>query len=217
MRTNLKWADLVSLLMMAAMVGVTGMLYSRLPDQYPIHWGLDGHVNGTMSKPFGPWISLIIAFVSWIIVRFSAPIFPGAWRERLKASPLAIMAFTLTLLFCSAQMIALYQALHPDVSTNTPFCIVTGIFFILHGQLCPRIRRNPLVGYRTAFTLSSDENWARTHRVAGMTFTLMGLLIIFIGMAWPWVNFIVLLVGIFIPYLYSFLLAHKLSKTNQSL
>ncbi len=33
-----------------------------------------------------------------------------------------------------------------------------------------RVRKNPFVGVRTYWTLTSDENWARTHRFAGYAF-----------------------------------------------
>jgi hypothetical protein len=58
--------------------------------------------------------------------------------------------------------------------------ILTGlaVFMIVLGQFYPRLRRNPLVGCRTTFTLSSDENWARTHRFGGFTMTLGGFAMI---------------------------------------
>ena len=40
----------------------------------------------------------------------------------------------------------------------------------------PKTRRNPVIGFRTSKTMSSDENWAKANRFAGFVFVISGIL-----------------------------------------
>ena len=69
-----------------------------------------------------------------------------------------------------------------------------GAFLFALSFVMPRIRRNPVIGIRVAWTLASDENWARTHRFASYTFAAAGVVALVGAPArrgarpgpWPW-------------------------------
>jgi uncharacterized membrane protein len=74
-----------------------------------------------------------------------------------------------------------------------------------------RIQRNPVMGIRVAWTLASDENWARTHRFASYTFAASGVVGLLAGLAGgnaaaP-VAIVALLVGALVPAVYSYVVA----------
>jgi uncharacterized membrane protein len=58
-----------------------------------------------------------------------------------------------------------------------------GVLLVALGLVLPRIRRNAWIGFRTPWTLTSDENWARTHRFAGIAMVTGGILGALIGLA----------------------------------
>lgn len=54
------------------------------------------------------------------------------------------------------------------------------IFFIILGILVPSIKLNYTIGVKLPWTLSSEENWEKTHKIAGKTFILVGLTLFFV-------------------------------------
>lgn len=52
---------------------------------------------------------------------------------------------------------------------------VTGILFVVLGNLLPKATRNTVVGLRTKWSLTSDMVWQKSQRFAGITMVLCGL------------------------------------------
>lgn len=83
----------------------------------------------------------------------------------------------------------------------------TGLLLILFGKFLPKLKNNYVVGIKLPWTLNSDENWRRTHRLGGFTYVIGGSIILIGGLI-----FIELLqvTGIILvvipPILYSFYL-----------
>ena len=57
-----------------------------------------------------------------------------------------------------------------------------GVLFILLGNYMPRARQNYTFGCRTPWALADEHNWARTQRMGGITFIIMGAVILLTGM-----------------------------------
>jgi uncharacterized membrane protein len=168
-----RW-DIVALVSMGLALGVTFLLYPSLPDPVPVHFDFDGTPNGWLARRF-IWALPVGGCALWALVRFSPRILPPGDRRRRNAGVAGIVA-TMTAIFVSAiHVVVLYVAIAPGTSVVRPVFFLVGALYVGLGLLMPRVRRNPLVGIRTAFTLTSDENWARTHRVAGYTMVAAGV------------------------------------------
>ena len=57
-----------------------------------------------------------------------------------------------------------------------------GILFILLGNYMPRIKQNYTFGCRTPWALADEHNWNRTQRMGGITFVVMGVALLFLGL-----------------------------------
>jgi uncharacterized membrane protein len=205
-------SDLASLAILGGTVAVTAAIYEKLPPRIPTHFGLSGQADAWSSRAFGAWLLPAIALVVWLIVRFGGKIAGPLFRERLEASPVSLVAM-LTVAFMSAlHFVMMWSALHDSHGIGRALGVAMGIFWIVLAQVLPRVRRNPFVGVRTAWTLSSDENWARTHRFAGWTFTVGGLIALFASLAGaPSVALSAIIVSGLVPALYSWMLARRLT------
>jgi len=53
-----------------------------------------------------------------------------------------------------------------------------GLLFVFVGNMMPKFKSNFFAGIRTPWTLSSNEVWQRTHRLAGFAWVSGGVLII---------------------------------------
>jgi uncharacterized membrane protein len=131
-------------------------------------------------------------------------------RERLRASPVSAAALLTTGLFVVLQILVLWAAMHGG-SIGRPLGISLGVYWIVLAQVLPRVRRNPFIGIRTTWTLTSDENWARTHRFASVTFTIGGLVAVIAAvLASPAVAIIAVLASALVPAVWSLIVAHRL-------
>jgi len=206
--------DALSVALLAGAVALTAAVYDKLPARVPTHFDLHGRIDGWMDRPVGAWLLLGIAFLTWLIVRFGAFILPRGARERMNASPVQTLGFLTTALMVTLQGIVLYAALHPAASMGRALSGALGVYWIVLALVLPRVRRNPFVGVRTAWTLSSDENWARTHRFASFAFSLGGLVAVLAALAGsPAFAIVAVLVSAFAPLVFSFVVAHRLPPT----
>jgi uncharacterized membrane protein len=168
--------DVTALTLMAGTTLLSWKIFPSLPPRIATHFDAFGNPNGYSSREFGAFLLPILAFAIWGAVRFAMLAAPESWRMKAANAPMAAAA-TLTVAFlCGLHIAILNAALNGGTGLGRELALLLGGMWIALGILLPRMRRNPVFGVRTAWTLSSDENWARTHRVASYTFLAGGLL-----------------------------------------
>ena len=98
--------------------------------------------------------------------------------------------------------------------------VIFGVLFILMGNYMPKAKRNHFFGVKTHFTLASDDIWMRTHRLAGKTGVITGILFfpcLFLPEK-PVFLIVAILSGAFVisfvPMIYSFVLYKKALKAG---
>lgn len=181
MRKPSVW-DGVALLGIAAAAAATWTVFDRLPDPLPTHFGLDGKPNGWMPREVGAWAIPGLSVALWLFMRFLPVVLPRSDRQRLSNGSVPLVAMLTALFMAGVHVAILYVALDPNLGTSGARDITRIVFalmallFVGLGLIMPRLRRNPIIGIRTPWTLTNEENWARTHRVAGYSMVGGGLL-----------------------------------------
>ena len=105
--------------------------------------------------------------------------------------------------------VMLYSAMGVSFDMGRIVCSILGIMFIIIGNYLPKCRRNGVVGIKIPWTLSSDENWDKTHRLAGFVWIVCGAAAIVGGWTKPVVAIVALVAMILLPVVYSGILKHK--------
>ena len=93
--------------------------------------------------------------------------------------------------------------------------ILVGLTFIIVGNLLPKCRRSYTLGIKLPWTLASDENWNKTHRVGGKTWVIGGVFTLatsFLGSFWLLLAVLVVMVGV--PTVYSYWYYQKFEKNQ---
>lgn len=212
---KMRAGDHVAVAVIGGTVLLTAALYARLPARIPTHFDLHGVPDGWMTREIGAWLLPAIAACIVLLLRLGGGVLPAAWRDRLAASPTSTVSALTASLLCSLQCVVLYAAIAKPPTVAVSLGLVLGVFWVVLGLVMPRVRRNPWIGIRTAWTLSSDENWARTHRIAGYTFVVAGVLAVLFVIAGYATAAPVLIIGsALIPVVYSFLFARRLPPTS---
>ncbi|MGH7283665.1 MAG: SdpI family protein [Polyangiaceae bacterium] len=177
-KTRLNWSkwDAVAVALVAGTLAISFLVEPSLPPVVATHFDFHGHADGFSARAFAALFLPIVSLAIWAFMRFAMLLAPQAWRERMVTSPLSAAA-CITVAFLSAlHFVTLRVALRGATSIGTELAVLLGMMWLALAAILPRTRRNPIIGIRTAWTLSSDENWARTHRMASYTFLVGGLL-----------------------------------------
>ena len=204
-KKTLIWTTLVCLIPIVA----GAMLYSRLPETMAIHWGLDGEPNGWASRAFAvfglPGILLAVNLLTPFMLRAA----PKHENMSTALKKVAIWSIPLLSLVCCGVTLAAGMGYRVKVERIIP--VLVGVLFIIIGNYLPKTKQSYTMGIKLPWTLNSEENWNRTHRLAGFLWVLGGVFFIvmsFIG--WTMAAFLFpLAVMVLVPTVYSYLLYRK--------
>lgn len=202
-------ALIVVALMALAAFAFSESVYSMLPDRVPTHWGASGQVDGYGSRDFGAF------FMPGMIAAMAALLLILPW---LSPKNFKVDNFRETfnfILIATAAMLgvvhvaSLEAALHPKLDAGR--IIITAVCLLLAtiGVPLRRVERNFWMGFRTPWTLASEEVWVATHRLGGTLFVAVGLLgaVLSAVGASPLVVLVIVLVGALAPLPYSLVLS----------
>jgi len=194
---------------LAAMAVFALAAYPSLPDQVPTHWGLTGEADDWMPKWPGAFLPVSLGAGVWVLLLVLRRIDPRRAHYESFRGTFWLLLNVLMLFFALLQVVSLGTALGWPLDAERVIPLAVGLLFIALGSYLPRVRSNWWIGIRTPWTLESERVWRETHRLAGRTFTVGGLLTM--GAALlprelrPLVALLGLFVAGFIPVVYSYL------------
>jgi uncharacterized membrane protein len=84
--------------------------------------------------------------------------------------------------------------------------IIICVFVVVMGNYLPTVKPNYFIGIRTPWTLSDENNWLKTHRIAGRIYLFGGIILLILNVLLPQMAniFLMFLVGIILlPIFYS--------------
>lgn len=198
-----------------APLALTALVYSQLPAQIPIHWGLNGEVE------YGDkWKLWIVAGMSLLmaVMFYFQPVFDPKRHNYDKFSASYIgFQFVLMLFMLALTGICITEALRPGtVDVAMLVCLFVSLMIVYLGNVMPKFRMNWFCGIKTPWTLSSETVWRRTHRVAGRLYFAAGVLGV-IGAFVPnnVVRFMILLVPLMVASLVSMVLSYRWYQEEQ--
>ncbi len=208
-----RMSDLIALGSLGVAAAVSGAVHARLPERVATHFDLHGNANGWMDRTPAAFLLPAIGVGVWALVRFAPRILPQSEQKRLGDRVVPVVA-ALTAVFVAVLHVAvLGVSLVPGFGLLAPLWLAAGALYVALGLVMPRVRRNGLVGIRTPWTLASDENWARTHRIAGYTMTAGGIVAALAGglggASGGALAITALLASAIVPSVYSLVLARR--------
>ena len=157
-------------------------VFSSLPEQIPAHW----NVHGTVDR-FAPKLTVFIfpgiIFLITILFQFMRRTDPNSDNYDKFQREYHRYTFVIGLVFFAVQIMTIAAAFRMDFNVNLIFCLGIGSFFIFIGNLLPKTKHNYFIGIRTPWTLVDEQNWFRTHRIAGKIWVLGGLIVALTALA----------------------------------
>lgn len=184
------------------------LMWNRMPDVVAIHFGSDNVPNGWSSKGFAVFGLPLFLLGIQLLCSFATLLDPK--KENIdKKHVRRILWFVpiLSLVCCSAIYAA---AVGKKVDIETIVYLLVGITFIIIGNYMHKLKQNYTIGIKLPWTLASEENWNRTHRLASWLWVLGGFFCIagiFVPIGKILIGLILLMAGV--PVIYSVLLYRK--------
>lgn len=162
----------------AAMLLFTAIVYASLPERIATHWDVNGVVDGWSSRVVGSLLAPVVALLIWLLLPALRRIDPRR-RNYDRFDPTFRLVINLFVLFMGViHVLTLGFALGLRIDMARAIPVLAGLLLAGLGNYLPRLRSNWWMGIRTPWTLESELVWRSTHRVAGFTFVVAGVLVL---------------------------------------
>ena len=205
-RKTLILASIVTILPM--LIGI--ICWDRLPDVMATHFGMNNEANGFSSKAFAVFgLPLVLLAILWLGALVTAHD-PKKQNISPRMFSLVLWIVPIVSLVVAAMMYPANLGCQLDVTFFSELFL--GLLFIIIGNYMPKVRQNNTLGIKIPWTLANEENWNRTHRLAGYLWMICGILILILGLTRllpaGWLLGLVLIM-VLVPCLYSWWLHAK--------
>ncbi len=209
-KTHLKTLVIATILCLLPMLFGLAM-WDRLPEQMATNFGTTGEVNAYSSKAFAVFgLPLFLAAMEWLCLLASSA---DPRRRNLSEKVMRIILYIIPAIGLVASAITYGFALGYAVNPARVMGPLVGVLFIVIGNYLPKCRQTYTLGIKLPWTLASEENWNRTHRMAGPLWMAGGAAQLFCSLLpgrLPLYSLLTLsAVMVLAPTIYSFLLAKK--------
>ena len=206
-KKNLKILIITSIIILLPMIAGLA-LWKQLPQEIPFHWNAAGEVDGWASKPMAVFgTSALMLGFQWLAV-IATLSDPKKQNHSQKVLQLIFWFIPVLTVILSAVIYA--TALGGTIRVEMIVPVLLGVLFIAIGNYLPKCQQNYTIGIKIPWTLHSEENWNRTHRLAGYIWVGGGVVMLLAGLVGLfWLSLPAALCMAIIPIVYSFVLSRK--------
>ena len=207
----------VAWLILAAPAVYLALVWNKIPEQVALHFDWAGKADrlGDRNELLTTTILLIatnviVYFILINIYRIDPKRNAAENKGRLRKLAFGVVAF-LSGLIC----MIIYNSLIGNITLNTAFLFASlGLLFSFIGNYMHNIKPNYFAGFRLPWTLENEDNWKKTHALAGKLWFAGGLFLaitcLFLPPKIAFITFIaVMTVLTIIPIVFSYNLYSK--------
>jgi len=177
--------------------------YEQLPSQIATHWDAQGTANGYSSRFFAAFGLPAIMLAVTVFTQFILNNDPK--RRNMSTTLKSVAVWLVPILSIIIQSLTIYNALSKPINIFNITTLFLGILFMVIGNYLPKCKQNYSMGIRLPWTLNSENNWNKTHQLAGYVWVASGLLVAatsFFGKSW--IQLTIIGAMVLIPSVYSY-------------
>jgi uncharacterized membrane protein len=172
----------IAIIILSFLIGIIS--YNYLPERIASHWNAQGEVNGYMSKFFGIFL-LPIVLIGLFLLFISLPkIDPLKINYAKFENYYSSFILVMTLFMFYIYLLTIAWNFGIRINMNLSLIPAMSFLFIYIGVIFRNLKRNWFIGIRTAWTISSDEVWGKTHKLESKLFIISGLIAL-LGIFFP--------------------------------
>ncbi len=219
MKSSLKLTVKTEILPLVLVIGsfiASFYFYAHFPEQVPIHWDLEGKVNGYGSAAFAAFFLPFVNLCVYLLFLLLPVIDPKKDRYKEFATPYHVFKNVIVAFLTLMYFLTSFNGLGYPMPIEIIVPASVGILFAVMGSFMGKLKSNWMMGVRTPWTLSSENVWNKTNELSGKLFVVCGVLLFlsaftsnFIKMGTLIVSIVLLIV---IPVFYSWTLYNREKK-----
>lgn len=199
------------LLMLAIAVGL--FQSPCLPDKMPTHWNAAGEVDGYSGRWFALFFPPALAIVLYVLMLFLPRTDPLRKNYEKFEKPYYLFRLVIVLFLLLLYSYTILAAVGVKFDIRYFIIPAFSLLFLIMGFMVPKLKRNYFIGFRSPWTLHSDQVWQETHKFAGKSLIVTAILSffsVFFGKHAFWIFLVIILAGTFIPFFYSYFIYRNL-------
>ncbi len=158
-------------------------LWPAIPQTIPMHYNLNLEPDRMGSKNELWTLAGILAGVSILcyLLLTNLKRFDPKQKKGDPSNSFNKMGIVLVVFMAALTIVIISSCVKGSIVFNNFLFPVLGIFFAFLGNYMNNIKPNYIAGFRLPWTLSDDDNWRKTHHLAGKLWFVGGLVIAFLG------------------------------------
>ena len=208
---NNKIKVLISSLLILSPIVAGLILWDKLPESVPIHWGINGEPDSFAGKGVAVFLMPCIMFALHFVCLIATS-FDKRYKSQNK-KVLQIVFWIVPAVTIAVQCAVFGAALGYDFDVSSFILPLIAVMFIFIGNYMPKATQNRVYGIRIPWTMKSEANWDATHRFAGKLWVICGILalpLIFIPHPVKfWLLFALIFLAVLPPLFYSYIYYRK--------
>lgn len=192
------------------------IMWEDLPERMATHWGVDGKADGFSGRTFAVFGLPLIILAFHTLCLLLTMLDKKQAEQNAKALGIVFWIMPVISLFTNGMVYC--AAFGKELPIEWLMPALLGVMFILTGNYLPKVKQNQTLGIRIPWTLHSEENWNKTHRLGGKVWVTGGLILLFsvflphTAMVWTATCALVAIGSI--PIVYSYYIYKRHQKAN---
>lgn len=184
---------------------LSAVFYDKMPDMVATHFGFDNQPDNYSPKWIAAFLIPLIMLAANVVTWFAINAEPK--RQGINKHIKRVILWMVPILSVIVQcIIIMYSVSGVNLVSFVPLMI--GVLFMVMGNYLPKCRHNYTMGIKLPWTLASEENWNKTHRMAGRVWIIGGIVItLYTFFNMHYILFLaVITMMVIIPAVYSYIL-----------
>ncbi|MGL4624331.1 MAG: SdpI family protein [Culicoidibacterales bacterium] len=215
---KMNWQEGIILILAIAPLIFVISLYQQLPLEIPIHWNMNGEIDG-----YGPrWMQLMFAGIGLGVygLMFVVPkIDPKGSNIAKFATKYQALRLAMQVFFAALIVLTTFVSLGVALDVDMMIRAGVSLLLVFIGNYLGKMKQNYTIGIKTPWTLANTEVWNRTHRMAGHLWvglgTIMFVSAFFSGALSSTIFVSCIFIMVIVPMIYSYVLYKKLPSDNE--
>lgn len=158
--------------------------WDQIPEKIAMHWNSAGEVDRWGEKGWEAFLLPVISIGVYLLLIVVPYIDPKRKTDNAQKA-LRAFRYLMPIFFSSLAVVVLFQWLGSDFDPTTLIYLAMGVFFMVIGNYMQTIKPNYFIGIRTPWTLESEDNWRKTHRLGGKLWVFAGIAILILYFVLP--------------------------------
>ena len=184
------------------------VMWNDLPERMPIHWNLGGEVDNYTSKGIAVFAFPALMAAFNLLLHFLSSF--EKKRENYSKALTTMTYWLIPVISIIAVPMSILGGMGIDTKIQIIIPALAGLMLVFVGNYLPKCKQNSTMGIKIPWTLKSEENWNKTHHMAGFLWIVCGVLVIISAFikGGLWLMLVIIFIAVIVPTVYSFVL-HK--------